>query len=66
MTQKTKKHLYRKPESLTDNITIYCPGCGHGLIHRIIAEIVDELNIRDKTIGIAPVGCAVLHITILL
>ena len=38
----------------------YCPGCGHGIVHRIIAELLDELGIREKTIGIAPVGCAVL------
>ncbi|HUT44763.1 MAG TPA: thiamine pyrophosphate-dependent enzyme, partial [Sedimentisphaerales bacterium] len=37
-----------------------CPGCGHGIAHRLIAEIIDELDIRDRTIGIAPVGCAVL------
>jgi len=60
MMQKKEQYLYRKPESLTDNITIYCPGCGHGVIHRIIAEVIDELGIREKTIGIAPVGCAVL------
>ncbi|MCM8762418.1 MAG: thiamine pyrophosphate-dependent enzyme [Candidatus Omnitrophica bacterium] len=60
MLQKTEKYLYRKPESLTDNITIYCSGCGHGIIHRIIAEVIDELSVREKTIGIAPVGCAVL------
>jgi len=38
----------------------YCPGCGHGLVHKLIAEVVDELDIRERTIGIAPVGCAVL------
>lgn len=60
MTEKGNIYLYKKPESLTDNITIYCPGCGHGIIHRIIAEVIDELGIRGKTIGVAPVGCAVL------
>ncbi|MCM8829521.1 MAG: thiamine pyrophosphate-dependent enzyme [Candidatus Omnitrophica bacterium] len=60
MIQKTDRYLYRKPESLMDNTTIYCPGCGHGIIHRIIAEVIDELGVREKTIGIAPVGCAVL------
>jgi 2-oxoglutarate/2-oxoacid ferredoxin oxidoreductase subunit beta len=54
------KTLYKKPESLTSEITIYCAGCGHGVIHRLIAEVIDELDIREKTIGIAPVGCAVL------
>jgi 2-oxoglutarate ferredoxin oxidoreductase subunit beta len=52
--------LYRRPEALTDAETHYCPGCGHGLAHRLIAEVVDELGIRERTIGIAPVGCAVL------
>jgi 2-oxoglutarate/2-oxoacid ferredoxin oxidoreductase subunit beta len=54
------KKIYGKPESLQNNRTIYCPGCGHGIIHRLIAEIIDELKIRTKTIGTAPVGCAVL------
>jgi len=54
------KTLYKKPESLTSNITIYCPGCGHGLIQKLIAEVVDELDIRESTIAVAPVGCAVL------
>ena len=51
--------VYQYPQSLTDVVTHYCPGCTHGLIHRLIAEVLDELNIREKTIGIAPVGCAV-------
>jgi 2-oxoglutarate ferredoxin oxidoreductase subunit beta len=38
----------------------YCPGCGHGIIHRLVCEVIDELGIRDKTIGVAPVGCAVI------
>ena len=38
----------------------YCSGCGHGIVHRLIAEIVDELGVREKTIAIAPVGCAVI------
>jgi len=54
------KAVYKKPESLTDEVTIYCPGCGHGIIHRLVAEVIDSLGIREKTIGIAPVGCAVL------
>jgi 2-oxoglutarate ferredoxin oxidoreductase subunit beta len=51
---------YKKPEALSDNYTHYCPGCTHGIIHRLIAEVIDELGIRDRTVGIAPVGCAVL------
>ena len=52
--------LFRKPESLTENYTHYCPGCTHGVIHRMIAEVMDELGIADRAVGIAPVGCAVL------
>ncbi len=51
---------FKKPESLTDNHTHYCPGCTHGVIHRLVAEAIDELGIRGRTVGIAPVGCAVL------
>lgn len=49
-----------KPEALSEQHTHYCPGCTHGVIHRLIAEAVDELGIRGRTVGIAPVGCAVL------
>ena len=51
--------VYRRPATLTDAHTHYCPGCGHGIIHRLIAEVIEELGIRDSTIGVAPVGCAV-------
>jgi len=54
------KAVYRRPRSLADVTMHYCPGCGHGVVHRIIAEVIDELGIQDRTIGIAPVGCAVL------
>jgi len=52
--------VYGYPDSLTEADTHYCPGCTHGTIHRLIAEVLDELDIRDRTIGIAPVGCSVL------
>ncbi len=52
--------VFTRPQTLKDCPTHYCPGCGHGIAHRLIAEVVDELGIRGKTIGIAPVGCAVL------
>lgn len=52
--------VYKYPESLTPRHTHYCPGCTHGVIHRLIAEVIDELGVRERTIGIAPVGCAVL------
>ncbi|MGD0247515.1 MAG: 2-oxoglutarate oxidoreductase, partial [Candidatus Limnocylindrales bacterium] len=54
------KTLFRRPESLTTAITHYCPGCTHGIIHRLVAEVIDELGLRERTVGIAPVGCAVL------
>jgi len=54
------KVVFGRPEALEDVPTHYCPGCTHGIIHRLIAEVIDELEIREKTIGIAPVGCAVL------
>ncbi len=52
--------VYKRPESLTLAHTHYCPGCTHGVIHRLIAEVLDELGVRERTIGIAPVGCSVL------
>ncbi|MDD2679189.1 MAG: thiamine pyrophosphate-dependent enzyme [Candidatus Omnitrophica bacterium] len=52
--------IYSHPRSLRDLSTHYCPGCGHGLAHRLIAEVVDELGIRERVIAIAPVGCAVI------
>jgi len=51
---------FKKPEALSDQHTHYCPGCTHGVIHRLVAETIDELGIRGRTVGIAPVGCAVL------
>ena len=52
--------VFEKPKSLTDAPFHYCPGCTHGIIHRLVAEAINELGIEGKTIGIAPVGCAVL------
>ena len=51
---------FLKPAALSDQDTHYCPGCTHGVIHRLVAEVIDELGIRGRTVGIAPVGCAVL------
>jgi len=51
---------YRRPRSLKPVPTHYCAGCGHGVVHKLIAELIDELDIRDRTIALAPVGCAVL------
>jgi len=52
--------IFSRPESLRDVENHYCAGCGHGIVHRLICETVDELGIREKVIGVAPVGCAVL------
>ncbi len=52
--------VYQYPESLTRKDTNYCPGCTHGVVHRLVAEVLDELGIRERAIGIAPVGCSVL------
>ena len=51
--------VFQKVATLTDTPMHYCPGCGHGVVHRLLMEVVDELNIQDKTIGVAPVGCSV-------
>ncbi len=52
--------VYAHPKALKTVSTHYCPGCGHGIVHRIIAEVVDELGIRERVIAVAPVGCAVI------
>ena len=54
------KTIFQKPEALSPVTTHYCPGCTHGIIHRLIAEAIDDLGILDRTIGVAPVGCSVL------
>ena len=51
---------FARPEAMSRQVTHYCPGCTHGVIHRLVAEVIDELDIRARTVGIAPVGCAVL------
>lgn len=51
--------VYSKTKLMTDNVMHYCPGCSHGVVHKLIAEVIEEMNIQDKTIGVAPVGCAV-------
>lgn len=51
--------VYSRPEALADVSTHYCPGCTHGVAHRLIAEVLDEMNILEMTIGVAPVGCSV-------
>ncbi len=52
------KAVFKRTKALTEKPFHYCPGCTHGIIHRVLAEVVEELNIREETIGVAPVGCA--------
>ena len=52
--------VFEKPKALTDKVFNYCPGCTHGIIHRLVAEAIDELGIEGQTVGVAPVGCAVM------
>ena len=52
--------VFARPHALADVVTHYCPGCTHGVIHRLVAEVIDELGIRQRTVGVAPVGCSVL------
>ncbi|MEG2178251.1 MAG: thiamine pyrophosphate-dependent enzyme [Bacteroidales bacterium] len=57
----TKENLvYTKTPLMTDKVLSYCPGCGHGVVHRVTMEVIDELGLQEKTVGIAPVGCSVL------
>jgi len=54
------KVVFDRPHALSDVPLHYCPGCTHGIVHRLVAQAIDELGIEDKTVGIAPVGCSVM------
>lgn len=54
------KKVFSRPKSLKETLFHYCPGCGHSVIHRLVAEVIDELGIRERTVGVPPAGCAVL------
>lgn len=56
---KPENLVYAKPALMNDNYMHYCPGCSHGVVHKLVAEVIEELGLEEKTIGIAPVGCAV-------
>ncbi len=58
-TKLAEQVVYERPESLNDANTHYCPGCTHGVAHRLIAEVIDEMGIRESLIGVASVGCSV-------
>ncbi|MGM0407338.1 MAG: thiamine pyrophosphate-dependent enzyme [Bacteroidota bacterium] len=57
---KEENLVYQKTKLMTDNVLHYCPGCGHGTAHRLVMEVVEEMDIQSETIGVAPVGCSVL------
>lgn len=59
LAESLETQVYAHPIALADSATHYCPGCTHGVAHRLVAEVIDELGIQSKTIGVAPVGCAV-------
>lgn len=54
------KQIFQRPKYLKNAVFHYCPGCGHSILHRLVAEIIDELDIAEKTVGVPPAGCAVL------
>ena len=56
---KPENLVYQKPRLLNDNPMHYCPGCSHGVVHKLIAEVIDEMGMAEKTVGVSPVGCAV-------
>ena len=58
---KEENLVLQKSKLLTDNVMHYCPGCTHGVVHKLIAEVIEELNIQDQTIGVSPVGCSYRH-----
>lgn len=61
IAEKTEKIIYERPKSWIEGVhTHYCPGCTHGIIHRMLCETLNELDIQDITVGVAPVGCAAL------
>lgn len=56
---KPENKTYSRPRLLLDAVTHYCPGCSHGVVHKLLAEVLDEMNLADRAVGVAPVGCAV-------
>ena len=56
---KPENLVYKKSKLLKDNVMHYCPGCSHGTVHKVLAELIEELDLQEKTIGVTPVGCSV-------
>ena len=56
---KQENLVYAKPRLITDNVMHYCPGCSHGTVHKLVAEVIDELGLAERAVGISPVGCSV-------
>ena len=56
---KNENLVYAKPKLITDNVMHYCPGCSHGTVHKLIAEVIEEMGLEEKTVGVSPVGCSV-------
>ena len=56
---KVENLVYAKPRLITDTVMHYCPGCSHGTVHKLIAEVIDEMGLEDSTIAVSPVGCSV-------
>ena len=56
---KPENRVYKKPALLNDTHMHYCPGCSHGVVHKIVAELIEEMGLQDRAVGVAPVGCAV-------
>ena len=56
---KPENMVYAKPRLITDEVMHYCPGCSHGTVHKLVAEVIDEMGLEKSTIAVSPVGCSV-------
>ena len=55
--------VYKKPTLMNDTPMHYCPGCSHGVVHKLVAEVIEEMGMEDKTVGVCPVGLSLIHIS---
>lgn len=58
---KQENLVYAKPRLILDNVMHYCPGCSHGTVHKLVAEVIDELGLAERTVGVSPVGRDAIH-----